>query len=209
MNDKPRLQFLTTTLIGGLLFLVPVVFLAFILGKAFGFMLVVAKPMATWIPIDRVGGVAIANLIALLAIILLCFLAGLLARSALASGLVRHLEEKILMKIPGYALVRGLKSSIDNSDEAKLRPVLVDLGYCQRLGFQSEQLPDGRCVVYLPGSPNTWSGITLVAAAEQVEYLDVPLKEMIDLFEGYGYGTAEVLAPGLGSEHIEASERID
>ena len=78
------MKFITTTVIGGLLFLVPVVFLVFILSKAFGFMKVVAEPMADFIPIDSVGGVALANLIAFLAVILVCFLAGLVARNALA-----------------------------------------------------------------------------------------------------------------------------
>jgi len=194
MPEKPRIHFLATTAIGGVVFLVPVVFLVFILGKAYGFMLVVAQPLANWIPLERFGGVAIANLIALLAIILVCFAAGLLARSAAASETVRRLEDRLLSKIPGYALIRGLKSGFDRGNESSMKPVTVDLGFGQRAGFEMQKLPDGRSVVYLPGSPNTWSGITLIVNPDQIEYLHVPLKEMMDLFEGYGFNTATVLA---------------
>ena len=56
MSNRRQVKFLTTTVIGGLLFLVPLVFLVFILGKAIGFMMIIAKPMADFIPIDTIGG---------------------------------------------------------------------------------------------------------------------------------------------------------
>jgi hypothetical protein len=85
MKDKKSVRFISTTVIGGVLFLVPVVFLGMILTKAAVFMMVIAKPMAAWIPVDSIGGIALANLIAVVAVILLCFLA----------GLVRNLNELV------------------------------------------------------------------------------------------------------------------
>jgi len=198
MRDKPRVKFVKTTLVGGLLFLVPVAFLVFILGKALGFMMVVATPLANWIPIDTIGGVAVANLIALAALVLVCFIAGLLARNAMATKAVRRLEERVLMKIPGYAVIRGLKSGFDESEESHMKPVIADLGFCQRIGFEMQKLADGRSVLYLPGCPNTWSGITMITASEQISYLDAPLKDIVDLSEGYGFGTAELLNETTG-----------
>jgi len=198
MREKPRVNFVKTTLVGGLLFLVPVAFLLFILGKALGVMMVVARPMAGWIPIDRIGGVAVANLIALAVLVLVCFIAGLLARNAMATRAVRRLEERVLMKIPGYAVVRGLKSGFDESEEAHMKPVIADLGFGQRIGFEMQKLADGRSVLYLPGCPNTWSGITMITTSKQISYLDVPFKDIIDLSEGYGFGTAELLDKTTG-----------
>ena len=54
MKDNPVVRFILTTIIGGLLFLVPLMFLIFMLGKAIGFMMVIAKPMADWLPVDTV-----------------------------------------------------------------------------------------------------------------------------------------------------------
>ncbi len=63
MKDKPGVNFIITTVIGGLVFLVPLMFLVFIVGKAVSFMMVIAKPLADWLPVDTVGGVALANLL--------------------------------------------------------------------------------------------------------------------------------------------------
>ncbi len=80
------------------------------------FMLVIAAPMADWLPVDTIGGIALANLIAIVAIILVCFLAGLVARNAMASGLVKTLESKVLMKIPGYTIIKGIKGGFDKDE---------------------------------------------------------------------------------------------
>ena len=86
MQEKKSSHFIFTTVIGGLIFLVPIVVLALVIAKAMGFMMVVAQPMAEWLPIDTIGGVALANVLAILALIVACFLAGLLARQALAEA---------------------------------------------------------------------------------------------------------------------------
>ena len=46
MKDNKGVKFLLTTVIGGVLFLVPVVFLGIMLTKAAGFMMVIAEPLA-------------------------------------------------------------------------------------------------------------------------------------------------------------------
>jgi uncharacterized membrane protein len=160
MKKNPGVRFILTTVIGGLLFLVPVVFLVFILGQALELMLLVAEPMAGWVPIDTIGGVALANLIALFGIVLVCFLAGLVARNALASGLVEKLESRVLTKIPGYTLVKSIKGGFEKESAQQLKPVALSLGNAERFGFEVQKLPDGRSMVFLPSVPNIWSGIT-------------------------------------------------
>ena len=63
-SKKGGIHFFKTTAIGGLVFLVPVVVLLVVLAKAAGLMMMVAEPMAMWLPIDAIGGVALANVIA-------------------------------------------------------------------------------------------------------------------------------------------------
>ncbi|MBT8063697.1 MAG: DUF502 domain-containing protein [Gammaproteobacteria bacterium] len=194
MKKNPGVRFILTTVIGGLLFLVPVVFLVFILGQALELMLLVAEPMAGWVPIDTIGGVALANLIALFGIVLVCFLAGLVARNALASGLVEKLESRVLTKIPGYTLVKSIKGGFEKESAQQLKPVALSLGTAERFGFEVQKLPDGRSMVFLPSVPNIWSGITQILPADQVTYLDTPSTSIMDHFERYGHGADELLA---------------
>jgi len=202
MKDKKGMQFVFTTVIGGLLFLVPVVFLIMILTKAASFMMVIAKPMAAWIPVDSIGGVALANVIAIVAVILLCFLAGLVARHALAGKFVKNLESNVLMKIPGYSMIKGVMSGFDASDTEGMKPVALKLGTAERVGFEMQKLPDGRSVIYIPSAPSPWSGVTQVLPPDQVTYLNVPVTKIIEITENYGHGVGELLSckeEGTGS----------
>jgi len=202
MKDKKGMQFVFTTVIGGLLFLVPVVFLIMILTKAASFMMVIAKPMAAWIPVDSIGGVALANVIAIVTVILLCFLAGLVARHALAGKFVKNLESNVLMKIPGYSMIKGVMSGFDASDTEGMKPVALKLGTAERVGFEMQKLPDGRSVIYIPSAPSPWSGVTQVLPPDQVTYLNVPVTKIIEITENYGHGVGELLSckeEGTGS----------
>jgi len=194
LKNNKGIQFILTTVIGGLLFLVPVGFLAFVFFKAFGFMVVIAEPMADWLPIDTIGGVALANLIAVVAIILVCFLAGLVARNALASGLVKTLESKVLMKIPGYTIIKGIKGGFDQGESNHFKPVAIALGSAERIGFEIQKLADGRSMVFIPSVPNAFSGVTQILPADQVTYLDVPVTQIMELSEKYGSGVEDLLA---------------
>ena len=103
-------QFLKTTIVGGIVFLVPLVAIIYVIGKALQLSRTFAEPIAAFLPVDRVGGIALANLVAIIAIVLLCFLAGLAARTSFASAFVRESESRFLWKIPGYGFVKGFTS---------------------------------------------------------------------------------------------------
>ena len=209
MSNRRQVKFLTTTVIGGLLFLVPLVFLVFILGKAIGFMMIIAKPMADFIPIDTIGGVALANLLALVGVIVISFLAGLVARNALASDFVQKLESKVLMKIPGYTIVKGIKGEFENEAAMQLKPVALALGTAERIGYEVQKLPDGRSMVFIPSVPNNWSGITQILPADQITYLDVPFMNVMELTERYGFGVDSLLDAKIESRAPASDNKED
>jgi uncharacterized membrane protein len=193
MKDKPGVKFIMTTVIGGLVFLVPLMFLVFILGKAIGFMMIIAKPLADWLPVDTVGGVALANLIAILAVIVVSFVAGLIARHTMAGGFVKTLESKVLMNIPGYTMIKGIKSGFDATETDGMKPISLKLGSAERIALEIEKLPDGRSMVYIPSSPSPWSGITQILPADQITYVDVPVTKILELTEKFGHGVDAIL----------------
>jgi uncharacterized membrane protein len=194
MSESKRIRFVLTTVIGGVVFLIPVVFLGVIITKAAGFMMVIAKPMAAWLPIDTLGGVALANIIAVAGVIAVCFLAGLVARHALAGAFVKNLESKVLVNVPGYMMIKGLVNGFDESKADGLRPVALQLGSAERIGFEIQKLPDGRSMVFIPSVPSPWSGVTQVLPPEQISYLDIPISKVIEATENFGYGVDALLA---------------
>jgi hypothetical protein len=76
-------HFLRTTIRGGALFLLPIFVLAFVLNKAFDYARRGLKPVAKLIPDQLVSGATMEMILAIGLIALLCFLAGLFARTAL------------------------------------------------------------------------------------------------------------------------------
>jgi len=194
MSDKKFSNFLITTTIGGVFFLIPVVILGVVLAKAVGIMMAVAEPMADWLPIDTIGGIALANIIAATALVLVCFISGLVARHALASAFVDRLESKVLVNVPGYLMLKSLVSGFDENKMAGLKPVALQLGTAERVGYEIEKLPDGRSMVFIPSPPNPFSGITQVLPPEQVTYLDVSLKDVMEVTENFGHGVQKILA---------------
>jgi uncharacterized membrane protein len=214
MKGNKGVRFITTTVIGGLLFLVPVGFLGFVLYKAFGFMLLIAQPMADWLPVNTIGGVALANLIAIVAIVIICFFAGLIARNTLATGVVKKLESRVLMKIPGYTIVKGIKGGFDTEETQQFKPVALALGTAERIGFEIQKLADGRSMVFIPSVPNAFSGITQILPADQVTYLDAPMTQIMEFVERYGHGVdgllaTKVIAPAVAEVDVGEDETPD
>ena len=191
------MNFLKTTVIGGLVFLVPLVVLGLIIIKAIGFMLVIAEPMARFLPVDSIGGIALINVVALLIVLLICFLAGLVARSERAQKLVNAAEDKILQRIPGYTMIKGVKTALKPDDDTDLRPVLVSFSSSARLGLEVERVGENRSVVYFPESPNAWSGIVKIVPVDRVRYVDIPVMSVIEHAEQLGHGTGKLLADGV------------
>ena len=184
------MKFIKTTIIGGLVFMVPVVIVAAVLGKALEIMTRVATPMGHMLPVDSIGGVAVGNLLALSALALLCFVAGLVARSKWAAKVYRSMDT-MLLAIPGYAFVKGFTDSMTDTQESakSLIPVLVRFDDHEQIGFEIERLAQGKVVVYLPGAPSPWSGSVVYFSAERVKRLDLTVAQASNNIRRLGRGS--------------------
>ncbi len=185
------MQFIKTTILGGAIFLVPVVIVIVVLSKAHGIMMLVAEPMSDLIPVDAVGGIALANILALFAVVLACFLFGLMAKSAPARKIYGALDSK-LGSIPGYAFVKGFADSMSRSEEhaKSFIPVIARFDDNAQISFEIARTPAGTVVVYLPGAPNPWSGTVVFLEANRVEKLDMSVADAIKSIQALGRGSA-------------------
>ena len=184
------MNFIKTTIIGGLVFMVPVVIFLAIAGKAFRTIRTVAAPLKAHIPTGQIGGIAFINLLVLLAIVLICFIAGLIARSAGAKRMLRSLEATMLA-IPGYAFIKGVTDSISHTEEAakSFLPVLVRFDDNAQIAFEVERTGDN-VVVYIPGAPNPWSGSVAYFNAGRVKRLEITVSQAVRSIQKIGRGSA-------------------
>ena len=190
-------KFVITTAIGGMLFLIPLVFLVLILGKAFKIMTMVAEPLGRFLPVDSIAGVGLIDLLALVAMLLFCFLAGLIARSPMAQRFYQRIDNVLLELIPGYAWSKTVMKNLGGEAETdRFKPVLVTLDDQLQLAFEMERSADNLVVVFLPGAPDVRSGSVAYVTADRVKPLDTSFLSMNKTLKHMGKGAAALLPPG-------------
>ena len=189
---------LKSTLVGGIFVLVPLAVIAFVLGKVFQLANTVASPLGGLLPVDRVIGIAVADVLAVVLIVALCLFAGLAARMKFVADRVERLDDALADIVPRYAVAKSTLSGIADLEEAELSAILVRFDDCQQLAFEIERSGD-RVAVFLPGSPSPWSGSCVVVDAARVSQLDLPTHQVVALLRVQGRGTFDALASGGGA----------
>jgi uncharacterized membrane protein len=193
-------HFVATTVLGGLLFLAPIVVLALVLGKAYDFARRGLQPVAKLIPDRLASGPAATAILAILVIALACFLAGLVAQTLWAKRLVNELEASILSKVPGYEYLKQAGTSVLGVSESAEHPVvLVELGGGWRIGVQTDVVGENLVAVFVPNAPNPLSGGVFLVGAERVHPADIPLAAAMGALRRCGTGSA-VLAESIAAQ---------
>jgi uncharacterized membrane protein len=186
--------FLKATLVGGLMFLVPVVLVLIVAGKGMQFAGKIAAPMAKALPVSHVGGVAVATLIAAAILLVVALLAGLAARTEPGRRLTHWFEESLLGGLPQYRMVKSLAEGLTQIESGTgMQPVLMRGDEGWMLGYQVEVLPNDWRVVFLPASPTPMSGNVLYVEGSRVQPLEITMREAMVLVKRLGIGSAHSL----------------
>ncbi len=137
---------------------------------------------------------------AIAAVVLVCFLGGLVARRATAQRMRTKVDQLLLGSFPGYAFVKGLAENMQQSEEiaSSFVPVLVKFGDFSQVAFETGRMPGGVVAIYLPGAPNPWSGNVVFVLTERVKKLPVSITEALKIIRALGRGS-EPLAAELRS----------
>jgi uncharacterized membrane protein len=187
-----------TMLIGGLIFLVPFAVALLVIGKVFSVSMHLAEPVAAWIPIDAVAGIALANILAVAIILAACLLAGIIATSTRGQRLYRRMDEWLLNLIPRYAFIKSMTDSLGGQQQSTLRPVLVRFDDLAQIAFEVDRGPGDLVTVYLPGSPDPWSGSVAHVTSDRVDPVAGDFASTIKSLRRIGRGSSVVLETPTG-----------
>ncbi|TNF34505.1 MAG: DUF502 domain-containing protein [Gammaproteobacteria bacterium] len=191
---KQHVGFVKTTVIGGLVFLAPIVVLLLVIQQALAVINKVLLPFEKLIPIESVGGVLVADVIGIAALLGLCFAAGLLARRARLKGLVDRIEKAVLTKLPGYQFIKGMgETMIGLSSDNQHQAVLARFDDGWQFGFEMERLDDGHVVVFIPGAPAPFSGAVFVMAPDRIRVLENAQADTLHCLKAMGIGANTLL----------------
>lgn len=192
-------KFLRTTLVGGFLFLLPIGIIAFFVVKIISAARGVLEPVSHKLPFESVGGVSATALLAVAALVTLSFIAGFLAKTGPARLITRHLEERLLGRIPAYGLIRSMSSELVGQDETQKYPVvLVSFDDARQLAIKMGETAGGReAIIFVPDSPTPQTGAVMIVDAHRVTLTDMPVSKAFVVLSSRGMGLEEYLPAAL------------
>ena len=184
-------QFIRMTVLGGLFFLAPIVVLIVIVAKAIDFAKTGLNAVLVHLPFAADIDAGAATLLSVLLIAIICFLAGLVARTATAKRVIDAIELSVLSKIPGYEYLKQESASmlgVGETGELPLVFVAMEGGW--QLGIRTETLGNGLVSVFVPGAPNPHSGSVFFFPADTVHPAGVKLAAALNCLRRCGAGAS-------------------
>ena len=188
-------KFLKTTIVGGLLFLVPLVLLGLVLRHALEVAAKIAAPFAAKFPAHEFAGMAIGTIVAILALVVVAFVAGLFARTAPGERMVSWLGETFLGNLPQFRVVKTMADGLTQVEQGEgLGPVMVSLDGAWQLGYAlDEKLPEGWTAVFIPQAPTPMSGNVMYVPSARVRPAGMGVAAAMKMVKQLGAGSAETL----------------
>lgn len=181
-------KFVSSTLIGGLLVLLPAYLAILLIAKGVKGLVAIAKPLVSHMPIE-----ADHHAIAALGIVLLAsFVVGLAVTTWPGRPLGRWLDKGLLDRIPGYTFLRSLLGRTFGDESAEFRVAFVELDDSTSLCYVVEEHDDGFFTVFIPGSPTPFSGAVLLLPAHRIHIVDVPFTQAFRAMTKWGTGMRDI-----------------
>lgn len=181
-------EFIKTTLIGGLLIILPIYVSILLLLKAISGLTALIAPIASRIPVAT----EFRNVIAVGALAITCFVAGFIVRTGPGVRAKNAFEAAILSKLPGYSLLRGLAGRVaGQADEPAFAPALVEIEDALVPALIIEELENGLYTVLVPSVPTPMAGALYILARDRVHPVDVSFTTALKVFTKWGTGAGE------------------
>jgi uncharacterized membrane protein len=184
-------EFVTNALVGGALVVLPLYLAVLLLLKGMQAVAGLVRPIAgllpQWMPAE--------NILALLLVLVVCFVVGLAVRTRAGRSIRGRVEVSVFGKIPGYTMIRGLTQRIagDTSENA-WKTALVEIEDALVPAFIIEEYDDGRFTVFVPSVPTPFAGAVYILNAARVHPIDVPFAQALQSISKWGSGSKALVA---------------
>ena len=193
-------EFLKSTLIGGLLVILPL-----------GIMMAIVTWIFThvhdaMIPLTQLSmepgmepsliQVIVADTLAISLIIGACFVVGVLVQTRLGKWIYHTLETSFLKKTPGYSLIKETVFQFLGNKESPFSSVALVKIYgndTMASAFVTDRHENGMCTVFVPTGPNPTSGNIFHLDSQYVFPVDIPVEDAMRSIISCGAGSSELI----------------
>jgi len=183
-------QFLITTLIGGLLVLLPIGLFYLLIKFLLNQVSKVIRPIVDLINIEGVSNVYLLQIIAFLIVIAFCFFVGLFVRTRSGKQIYLYFEDTTLAKLPFYTTIKETVRQVFSSKGSSFsQVVLADVMNTKMTGFVTQEHENGYFTIFVPTAPNPTNGYIFHLKKDQLVFLDIKAEDAMRTIIGVGTGS--------------------
>ncbi len=191
--------FVKTSVIGGIVVILPVAILFFVFKWLFDLVTDIIQPLTDLvmkITIQTQIQELLADIMVITVILAACFFVGVFVRTRLGTFIYRNIENRVLKAAPGYSLVKETVMQFLGSKKTFFSSVaLVQIFANETLvsAFITDSHPDGSYTVFVPTGPNPTSGNIYHVKAKYVHPVDVPVEDAMRSIISCGAGSTMLI----------------
>ncbi len=203
---KKLREFVKSTLIGGLLVLLPLAILVYVAIWLFGLIRSAIGPLTKIVMAKSALQGIVADVVTIGLLVCVCFLVGAIVRTRLGKWLYALVELRLLRKTPGYSMVKETVSQFLGKRQSPFSSVaLVRIFGNDTLAsaFVTDTHADGRCTVFVPTGPNPTSGNIYHLKAEDVFPVAVSVEDAMRSIISCGAGSTALIAQLRGRQQMQ------
>ena len=188
-------RFLMRTVLGGVLFLIPLLLTVVILRQVIGLLARVLRPLAQLIPTEKLAGVVVADILAIAMIVLMCVGLGLFVGTRWGRWTATKLERGVLGKMPGYSLLKSATHSmtgIEASSDVHAALARIEDAWVPAF-VMGHHVRSGLLTVFVPSSPTPTGGSIYFLPPDRVIMLNIPVSKVVSCIMKLGVNSSELL----------------
>ena len=194
--DKLK-HFLKTSLLGGVVVILPVAILVSVSVWVFDLIASWIQPITKIVIKDTQTNEFIASAFVIILIMAVCFFVGVLVRTRLGGFFYNQVETRILRLAPGYSMIKETVLQLFGSrKDSPFSSVALAQIFCNSTlatCFITDTHDDGSYTVFVPTGPNPTSGLIYHLEGKYVHPVSIPVQDAMRSIISCGAGTRKLM----------------
>jgi uncharacterized membrane protein len=190
-------HFLKTSLLGGVVVILPVAILVSVSVWIFDLITSWIHPVTRLIIKDPQANEFIAETFVIILILTACFFVGVLVRTRLGAFFYRLVETRILQLAPGYSMIKETVLQLFGSrKDSPFSSVALAQIFCNSTlatCFITDKHEDGSYTVFVPTGPNPTSGLIYHLEGKYVHPVAIPVQDAMRTIISCGAGSGKLI----------------
>lgn len=194
---KRAKSFIKTTLLGGLVVILPSTIVAAVFSWLYSKATGLIQPVTDFLVEKSDLKEVVADVLVLTLIVSICFAIGLAVKTRVGRFVHEKLETRVLRIAPGYTIIKeAVLQFLGRKKSPFSRVALVQLFENRTLAtaFVTDEHEDGSMSVFVPTGPNPTSGQIFHLEPEFVHLISVRVEDAMRSIISCGAGSGEIIA---------------